>query len=200
LNKLKSTLNLCGFNDADEVAKAVFYSASDDSAIVPASEIVVDGGVTGSPRVPPISEADKRLPGRTKALSGGKTMTLAKLFDLSGHFAVVTGGNGGIGRSVALGLAQAGAAVAVLARNEGKNQTVLGELKAVGSPALALSVDVTVERQLQSALQQVEQTLGSVSVLVNNAGIAAFGKGVLEHCASSPIIRKSNVYGSLVIS
>jgi shikimate 5-dehydrogenase len=43
---------------------------------------------------------------------------LANLFDLSGHVAVVTGGNGGIGRSIALGLAQAGAAIAVLARNE----------------------------------------------------------------------------------
>jgi 2-deoxy-D-gluconate 3-dehydrogenase len=94
---------------------------------------------------------------------------------------VVTGGNGGIGRSIALGLAQAGAAVAVLARNEGKNKTVLGELKAVGSTALALSVDVTAEGQLQPTLLQVEQTLGPVSVLVNNAGIAAFGKGVLEH-------------------
>nr|WP_263368811.1 SDR family NAD(P)-dependent oxidoreductase [Edaphobacter bradus] len=107
-------------------------------------------------------------------------MSLANLFDLSGHVAVVTGGNGGIGRSIALGLAQAGAAVAVLARNEEKNKTVLGELKAVGSTALALSVDVTAEGQLQPALQQVEQTLGPVSVLVNNAGIAAFGKGVLE--------------------
>ena len=43
-------------------------------------------------------------------------MSLANLFDLSGHVAVVTGGNGGIGRSIALSLAQAGAAVAVLAR------------------------------------------------------------------------------------
>jgi NAD(P)-dependent dehydrogenase (short-subunit alcohol dehydrogenase family) len=59
-------------------------------------------------------------------------MSLANLFDLSGHVAVVTGGNGGIGRSIALGLAQAGAAIAVLARNEEKNQRVLGELKALG--------------------------------------------------------------------
>jgi 2-dehydro-3-deoxy-D-gluconate 5-dehydrogenase len=79
-------------------------------------------------------------------------MSLAGLFDLSGHVAVVTGGNGGIGRSIALSLAQAGAAVAVLARHEGKNKTVLGELKAVGNRALALSVDVTAEEQLQPAL------------------------------------------------
>jgi 2-dehydro-3-deoxy-D-gluconate 5-dehydrogenase len=53
-------------------------------------------------------------------------------FDLSGRVALVTGGNGGIGRSIAMGLAQAGAAVAVLARNEEKNQSVMGELPGTG--------------------------------------------------------------------
>ncbi len=73
-----------------------------------------------------------------------KNMSPPNLFDLRGRVAAVTGGNGGIGRSIALGLAQAGAAVAVLARNEEKNQRVLGELKALGGPALTLRVDVTV--------------------------------------------------------
>ena len=54
------------------------------------------------------------------------------LFDLTGQVAVVTGGNGGIGRSIALGMAEAGAAVAVFARNEEKNQQVLTELKSIG--------------------------------------------------------------------
>ena len=74
--------------------------------------------------------------------SGGKNMSPPNLFDLRGRVAAVTGGNGGIGRSIALGLAQAGAAIAVLARNEEKNQRVLGELKTLGGPALALRVDV----------------------------------------------------------
>jgi NAD(P)-dependent dehydrogenase (short-subunit alcohol dehydrogenase family) len=69
--------------------------------------------------------------------------------------------------------------IAVLARNEEKNPHVLDELKALGGPALALRADVTARGQLQPALEQVEQTLGPVSILVNNAGIAAFG-GVLE--------------------
>ena len=93
------------------------------------------------------------------------------LFDLSGRVAVVTGGNGGIGRSIAMGLAQAGAAVAVLARNEEKNQRVMGELQAMGVRALAVRVDVTERGQLQPALEKVEEALGPVSILVNNAGI-----------------------------
>jgi len=104
---------------------------------------------------------------------------LANLFGLSGHVALVTGGNNGIRRSVALGLAQAGAAIAALACNEEKNQRVPGELKALGGPALALRVDVTVRGRLQPAVEQVEQTLGPVSILVDNAEIGAFG-GVLE--------------------
>ena len=100
-------------------------------------------------------------------------------FDLSGRVAVVTGGNGGIGRGIALGLAQAGSAVAVLARNEEKNQRVMDELNALGVPALAVRIDVIERGQLQPALQKVEETLGPVNILVNNAGTVALG-GILD--------------------
>ena len=87
-------------------------------------------------------------------------MSLTNLFNLSEQVAVVTVGNGGIGRSIALGLAQAGAAVAVLARNEEKNQGVLRELKALDTPALALRLDVTERSQLQPTLEQVGTNTG----------------------------------------
>jgi len=106
-------------------------------------------------------------------------MPTTELFDLSGRISIVTGGNGGIGRAIALGLARAGAAVAVLARNEEKNQRVIGELQAVGVRALAVKVDVTERGQLQPALEKVEETLGPVSILVNNAGIGVVA-GVLD--------------------
>jgi 2-deoxy-D-gluconate 3-dehydrogenase len=106
-------------------------------------------------------------------------MSTKNLFDLTGRVAVVTGGNGGIGRSIALGLAQAGAAVAVLARNEEKNQHVISEIQALGVAALAVKVDVSVREELRPALAKVEEALAPVSILVNNAGIAVIA-GVLD--------------------
>jgi 2-dehydro-3-deoxy-D-gluconate 5-dehydrogenase len=99
-------------------------------------------------------------------------MANLKIFDLSGRVAVVTGGNGGIGRGIALGLAAAGAAVAILARNQEKNRAISEELRALDVSALAIKLDVTDRAQLKPALDEVESTLGRVDILVNNAGIA----------------------------
>jgi 2-deoxy-D-gluconate 3-dehydrogenase len=102
------------------------------------------------------------------------------LFDLSGRVAVVTGGNGGIGRAIALGLAGAGAAVAVLGRNDEKNQRVLSKLKGIGLPSVAVTLDVTNRDGLEPVLNRVESALGGISILVNNAGNASLSGGVLR--------------------
>ncbi len=94
------------------------------------------------------------------------------LFDLAGRVAVVTGGNRGIGRAIAIGLAQAGASVAVLARNQDHNRAICGELTQLGARAVAVELDVRQRAELQPAIAQVERTLGPVDILVNNAAIA----------------------------
>src|SRR5579862_1653758 len=104
-------------------------------------------------------------------------MKTSSLFDLTGQVAIVTGGNGGIGRGIAIGLAEAGAAVAVFGRNDQKNQRVLSELKAIGVPAIAVKVDLTNRAALEPALNMVESELGSVSILVNNAGNVSLSGG-----------------------
>ena len=101
-------------------------------------------------------------------------------FDLSGRVALVTGGNGGIGRAIALGLARAGAAVAVLARDVEKNQQVLAELKSIGVPALVSQLDVTDRAALAPAIDLVTRKLGAIEILVNNAGVAVLSGGVLN--------------------
>jgi 2-deoxy-D-gluconate 3-dehydrogenase len=111
-------------------------------------------------------------------------MAAPEMFNLDGRVAVVTGGNGGIGRGIALGLAAAGAAVAVLARNEDRNEAVLAELIAICRNAIALRLDVTDRATLARAMEQVERELGPVDILVNNAGIAIPG-GVLKTDAAA---------------
>jgi len=95
-----------------------------------------------------------------------------KMFDLSGKVSIVTGGNRGIGRGLALGLAEAGAAVAILARDEEKSQATLKELLALGVPAIALRVDLKQRRELKPAFDEVERKLGPVDIMVNNAAYA----------------------------
>jgi 2-deoxy-D-gluconate 3-dehydrogenase len=107
-------------------------------------------------------------------------MTTSKLFDLSGNVALITGGNGGIGRSIAIGLAEAGASVAIFGRNEEKNKKTLSELKETGIPAMALQVDISNRSELEPAVKKVEKELGNITILVNNAGIANLSGGILN--------------------
>jgi len=93
------------------------------------------------------------------------------MFDLNGRVAVVTGGNGGIGLGMAKGLAKAGARVVVAARNRDKSSAAVRELKALGSDALAIAVDVTDEASVTSLMGETVAQCGRIDILVNNAGI-----------------------------
>ena len=93
------------------------------------------------------------------------------MFDLKGRVAIVTGGNGGIGLGMGKGLAKAGARVVVAARNSEKSSAAVRELKALGSDALALTVDVTDERSVEALVADAVQQCGRIDILINNAGI-----------------------------
>lgn len=92
--------------------------------------------------------------------------------DLKDKVVLVTGGGRGIGRAVALELAQRGAKVAVVARSQAEVETVANEIKRAGREAIALSVDVSQSEAIaHQAVQSVLSAFGSVDILVNNAAV-----------------------------
>lgn len=95
--------------------------------------------------------------------------TMDKIFE--GQVALVTGGTRGIGRSIAFLLAQAGASVAVLARNYERCQQVTAQIEQTGVKSLALSAEVADFKQVEQAIKQVLEKFGRLDMLVNNAGI-----------------------------
>ena len=94
-----------------------------------------------------------------------------ELFDLTGRVAIVTGGNGGIGLGMARGLADAGADIAVVARNEEKSQAAVADLKGRGIKAISIATDVTDAEAVGRMVERVTSELGRIDILVNNAGI-----------------------------
>jgi 2-deoxy-D-gluconate 3-dehydrogenase len=95
----------------------------------------------------------------------------AGLFDLSGKVAIVTGGNGGIGLGMARGLAQAGAAIAVVGRNQTKSKDAVAELTESGARAVAIAADVTDKTAVDGMIARVLKELGRIDILINNTGI-----------------------------
>src|ERR1700761_8890282 len=95
----------------------------------------------------------------------------SELFDLKGNVAIVTGGNGGIGLGMARGLADAGADIAVVGRNEAKSKAAVTELKSRGVRAIAIQTDVTDKAAVAAMVEQVKSEFGRIDILVNNAGI-----------------------------
>ncbi len=91
--------------------------------------------------------------------------------DLSGQVALVTGASSGLGRRFALVLAACGAAVAVTARRIERLEGLAEDIRAGGGEAEALALDVTDPAQFAGVVDAVEQALGPVTILVNNAGI-----------------------------
>lgn len=96
------------------------------------------------------------------------------IFDLEGHVALITGGNGGLGLAMAKGLVKAGASIAIWGRNTDKNAAAVTELTTLGGDVEAFACDVTDESSTETAFQQTLERFGKVDSCFANAG----GSGV----------------------
>lgn len=94
---------------------------------------------------------------------------------LLGKVALVTGGNSGIGRAIALRFAKEGAAVAIAARRLEASLALVREIETQRGKAMAIAMDVTDARQVEAGFAEVLRRYGRVDILVNSAGIWHFG-------------------------
>lgn len=91
--------------------------------------------------------------------------------DLKGRTAVITGGSRGLGEAMAKALAEAGAAIALVARDTERLESVRDSIATKGGTAAAFAADVTREEEVARAAQAIQQRFGSPQILINNAGI-----------------------------
>lgn len=95
------------------------------------------------------------------------------LFNLTGKIAIITGGNGGIGLGIALGLADAGADIVIAARDPAKTADAIFQIESLGRRAVSLPVDVSHEEAVKRMVADAADSMGGIDILVNNAGIVA---------------------------
>ena len=101
-------------------------------------------------------------------------------FDLSGKRALVTGGAGGIGRACAIGMAKAGADVAVIDLKDEMGRETVETIKALGRNGIYIHCDVSDFEQVQSMVKQVVDELGRVDIAFNNAGVTIVGGKTID--------------------
>ena len=100
-------------------------------------------------------------------------MNVREMFDLSGKAAVVTGGSIGLGKQIALGLAEAGANVVLCARKKERCDALAEELRReTGVETLSLGCDVSREEEVERLVRDATAVFGAIDILVNNAGIS----------------------------
>lgn len=105
-------------------------------------------------------------------------MKAAEMFSLKGRVALVTGASSGLGVQFAKALADNGAAVALVARRADRLKSLKDEIEGKGGRAVAIEADVTDHAAVARAFDAAEKAFGTVTILVNNAGIAHGGRAV----------------------
>jgi 3-oxoacyl-[acyl-carrier protein] reductase len=108
----------------------------------------------------------------------GIRMKAAEMFSLKGRVALVTGASSGLGVQFARALAENGAAIALVARRADRLKALKDEIEGKGGKAIAIEADVTDRAAMTRAFDVAEKAFGTVTILVNNAGIAHGGRAV----------------------
>jgi 3-oxoacyl-[acyl-carrier protein] reductase len=118
------------------------------------------------------------------------------MFNLKDKVALVTGASQGIGRETALALAQAGAKVAVAARNEEKLTTLVTDILAAGGDAIAIKMDVADPEQIKSGFKQALEKFARLDILVNNAAITRDGLALRMKQEDWDAVIRTNLTGA----
>ena len=105
-------------------------------------------------------------------------MTAAELFNLKGRVALVTGASSGLGAQFSRVLADNGASVALVARRADRLKALKDEIEGKGGKAIAVEADVTDRAAMTRAFDAAEAAFGTVTILVNNAGVAHANRAV----------------------
>lgn len=96
------------------------------------------------------------------------------LFSLEGKVALITGSTKGIGKAIAIRMAEQGAKVVISSRNQDACDAVANEIKAAGNEAVAIACNINYKEQLQALVEKTEQQLGKINILVCNAALNPF--------------------------
>src|SRR2546425_222960 len=107
---------------------------------------------------------------------GGFSVSVLRQFSLEGKVAIVTGSSRGIGRAIAEGLADAGAAVTVNGRDPETTQSAASAIAAAGGQSLAVVADVSDATDVDRLIATTIAKFGRLDILVNNAGISPYYK------------------------
>jgi 3-oxoacyl-[acyl-carrier protein] reductase len=118
------------------------------------------------------------------------------MFSLKDKVAVVTGASQGIGRDTALALAEAGAKVAVAARNEEKLLALVAAIAAAGGTAFAVKIDVADAEQVKTGFKLVLEKFGRLDILVNNAAITRDGLAMRMKTEDWEAVLRTNLTGA----
>ncbi|MBT2695102.1 glucose 1-dehydrogenase [Bacillus sp. ISL-55] len=121
-------------------------------------------------------------------------------FELKGKTAVVTGAGRGIGRAIAIGLAEAGADVALLARTEEDLKETSSVIEKLGSKTLVLPTDVTNRDQVHKSISAVRTEWGKIDILVNNAGMNIRSKALEATDEEWQTIMDTNLKSAFMMS